>query len=249
MNMRAQMFSRRSEWRVPALLVLLGFVPAAFGTARLVELASGAEVTAVNARFFAMPLPVVLHILAVIPYSILGAFQLSPAFRRRKREWHRTAGRVVAVLGLVSALSGLWMAHFYPWPEGDGELLYILRLVFGSAMAVSIVLALNAIRRRDFASHGAWMMRGYAVGMGAGTQVLTHLPWFILVGKPGELSRAMLMGAGWVINLVVAEWIIRKERGRRAILSTTANAPGSPQRRNSGASLLATQPYSSTKEI
>jgi hypothetical protein len=53
------------------------------------------------------------------------------------------------------------------------------------------------------------MMRGYAIGLGAGTQVLTHLPWFLLVGKPGETPRAVMMGAGWVINLVVAEWIIR----------------------------------------
>jgi hypothetical protein len=58
------------------------------------------------------------------------------------------------------------------------------------------------------------MMRAYAIGLGAGTQVLTHLPWFILVGKPGESSRAVLMGAGWVINLFVAEWIIRKPPSR-----------------------------------
>jgi hypothetical protein len=56
------------------------------------------------------------------------------------------------------------------------------------------------------------MIRAYAIGMGAGTQVLTHLPWFILVGKPGESARTALMGAGWVINVVVAEWIIRRSR-------------------------------------
>lgn len=61
------------------------------------------------------------------------------------------------------------------------------------------------------------MIRGYAIGLGAGTQVLTHLPWFILVGRPGELSRAVLMGAGWVINVVVAEWIIRSARRRREL--------------------------------
>lgn len=201
---------RGSEWLVPALLVLLSLVPAVAGASRLAQLAAGAEITAENARFFAKPFPVVVHVLAVIPYSILGAFQFAPGFRRRRRGWHRAAGRVLAVFGLVAALTGLWMAHFYPWPEGDGEILYVLRLVFGSLMAVSIVRAVEAIRRRDFASHGAWMMRGYAVGMGAGTQVLTHLPWFIVIGKPGELSRAFLMGAGWVINLAVAEWIIRK---------------------------------------
>jgi hypothetical protein len=79
-------------------------------------------------------------------------------------------------------------------------------------MLASIVLALDAIRRRDFASHGAWMTRAYAIGMGAATQVLTHLPWFILFGKPGESSRAVLLGAGWVIYLVVAERVIRGHR-------------------------------------
>ena len=57
------------------------------------------------------------------------------------------------------------------------------------------------------------MMRGYAIGLGAGTQVLTHLPWFLLSeSKPGELPRAVMMGAGWVINLVVAELLIRRQQ-------------------------------------
>jgi hypothetical protein len=58
------------------------------------------------------------------------------------------------------------------------------------------------------------MTRAYAIGLGAGTQVLTHLPWFILIGKPGESARAVLMGAGWVINVLVAEWIIRRGQPR-----------------------------------
>ena len=81
--MPAMTFSRQSEWVVPAMLILLSLVPAAAGTARLAELAGDTEITGANARFFATPLPVVLHILAVIPYSILGALQFAPGFRRR----------------------------------------------------------------------------------------------------------------------------------------------------------------------
>ena len=210
------------------MLILLSLVPAAAGTARLAELAGDTEITGANARFFATPLPVVLHILAVIPYSILGALQFAPGFRRRNRGWHRAAGRALAVFGLAAALTGLWMSHFYPWPEGDGELVYMLRLVFGSAMAMSIVLAVDAVRRRDFAAHGAWMIRGYAIGMGAGTQVLTHLPYFVLVGKPDELSRAVLMGAGWVINVVVAEWIIRRGPSRLSAVRASVTSATVP---------------------
>jgi len=204
---------RRTDWLTPAGLILLSVVPAVAGMARLSSLAAGAHITAENARFFAAPLPVVLHILAAVPFSILGAFLFVPRFRRERRGLHRAVGRVLAPLGLLAALTGLWMAHFYPWPKGDGEVLYLLRLIFGSAMALSIVIAVDAIRRRDFVSHGRWMTRAYAIGLGAGTQVVTHLPYFVLVGTPDETTRAVLMGAGWVINVIVAELVIARSRG------------------------------------
>ena len=88
-------------------------------------------------------------------------------------------------------------------------------------MVVSIVLGFTAIRRGDVQRHRAWMMRGYAIGLGAGTQVLTLLVGALIAGPPSELSRALLMGAAWVINLAVAEWIIRK---RPAPPARTASA-------------------------
>jgi uncharacterized membrane protein len=201
----------RADWLIPLGLIALSLVPAIAGSVRLSQLAGGAAITPENARFFAAPLPVVLHIPAAILYSIVGAFQFSKGFRRRHRGWHRAAGRVLVPLGLIVALSGLWMAHFYAWPAGDGQILYIERLVVGFAMVAALVLAVKAIQRRDFIAHGNWMTRAYAIGLGAGTQVLTHLPWFMVMeGKPGEAGRAVMMGAGWAINIVAAEWIIRR---------------------------------------
>ena len=83
-------------------------------------------------------------------------------------------------------------------------------------MTVSTLFALDAVRRRDFAGHGAWMTRGYALGMGAGTQVLTHLPWALFIGPLDQSSRAFCMGAGWAINALVAEWVVRRGAARRA---------------------------------
>jgi hypothetical protein len=205
-------------WLVPIGLLLLSAVPVLAGTMRVVELTSGAEITEANARFFASPIPVLAHIVSVTLYSLLGAFQFSAGIRHWRPRWHRLVGKWVLVpSGLVAALSGLWMTQFYPWPPSDGLLLYWMRLFFGTAMLLSIILGALAAQRRDFAQHGAWMMRGYAIGLGAGTQVFTHLPWLVLVGQevPDELSRALMMGAGWVVNLVVAEWVIWKRPSRR----------------------------------
>lgn len=203
-----------AAWLVSVALLVLSAIPIASGAFRLTQLAGGAAITPENARFFASPIPVVLHIVSVSVYAILGAFQFVPSLRQRWRSWHRIAGRLLIPCGLVAALSGLWMTLFYPWPKGDGAILYGLRLLFGSAMFLSILLGVAAIRRRDFAQHGDWMLRGYAIGMGAGTQVLTLMVGALIVGPPSELSRAVLMGAAWVINLAVAEWIIRKRPAR-----------------------------------
>ena len=203
--------NRRVDWLVPALLIGLALVPSVAGGVRVAEVARGGPVTPANARFIAMPLPVLLHIFAAVPFGILGAFQFSPGLRRRHRKWHMAAGRVLVPLALIAALSGLWMTLTYPWPVFDGMAVYLLRLVFGGAMVGAVLLGIAAIRRRDFSTHGAWMTRAYAIGLGAGTQVFTHLPWSILVGEFTEGPRAVMMGAGWVINVIVAEWVIRRQ--------------------------------------
>jgi uncharacterized membrane protein len=210
LNAKAPAKAGSAGWLVPVGLLILSFIPVAAGAFRLSQLVDGAQITPANARFFASPLPVVLHIISVTIFSLLGAFQFAPAFRRRRPAWHRAAGRMLIPSGLVAALSGLWMTLFYPWPDGDGVILYGLRLLFGTVMLLSMLLGVAAIWRRDFVKHGNWMMRGYAIGLGAGTQVLTQLPWMLIFGQPNEFVRALLMGAGWVINLVVVEWIIRK---------------------------------------
>jgi len=98
--------------------------------------------------------------------------------------------------------------------------LFGMRLVVGPAMALSMVLGLLALTRRDFAAHGAWLTRGYALGFGAGTQVLTYFAVMIVAGVGGTLGRTVSMGAGWAINLVVAEWLIARRAARRAAEST-----------------------------
>jgi uncharacterized membrane protein len=197
-----------AAWLVAALLVLT-VLPLVFGVLRILQLANGAEITPANARFFASPLPVVLHIASAGVYGILGAFQFAPKFRRRQPGWHRMAGRLLVVCGLVVGFSALWMTLFYPTPPGTGDLLYGLRLVFGSAMVMSITLGYATIRRGQVMRHRAWMARAYAIGLGAGTQMLTLMVGEIIAGPPTEFSHAVLMGAGWVINLAVAEWTIR----------------------------------------
>ena len=77
-------------------------------------------------------------------------------------------------------------------------------------MVLFLGLGVTTILKRDFRSHGAWMIRAYALGLGAGTQAFTHLPWLLFPSIRGELARTLCMAAGWAINIAVAEWVIAR---------------------------------------
>lgn len=207
--------ARRAGWWVPAGLVVLAAIPVVAGTARLVEISGGPELLATDPRFASSPVPVVVHIAAAIGYALLGAFQFSARIRRRHPGWHRRAGRVLVALGLAVAFSGLWMTLLYPRKEGTGDLLHVFRLLAGSGMGVSIILGLAAVRRRDVVTHRAWMARAYALGLGAGTQAFTVGLGEAVFGS-GVVRTDLMLGAGWVINLAVAEWFTRRPSARRA---------------------------------
>jgi uncharacterized membrane protein len=215
---------------VPFSLVALSLVPVVAGAFRVTQLAAGGPVDDGNARFFAAPVPVVLHIIGATVYCLIGAFQFDAGLRRRRPGWHRAAGRVLIPCGLVAALSGMWMAVVYDLPAVDGDGVMLLRLLVGGVMTLSILLGFAAVRRRDFTGHRAWMMRGYALGIGAGTQAFTHLPWALAGTAPDELGRFAAMAAGWLINLAVAEWFIRRSRRRqlRAGVAAVAAVPDGP---------------------
>ena len=214
----------RLGWAVPAGLVALSCIPLIAGTLRLLQLAGGPALIPAEARFAEFPLAVALHILGAATYVLLGVLQFVPQFRRRHRTWHRRTGRVLIVARLLVAASALWMTLLYAAKPGTGDLLYALRLVFGCALIACLVLGFAAIRRSNTPAHRAWMIRAYAIALAAGTQAFTQGVGGALFGT-GELQGDLAQGAGWVINLAVAEWVIRRptriRRRRRQVARPT----------------------------
>ncbi len=205
------MSTRERSWPVPLALVALSAIPLTAGTLRLIQLAGGPALFPADPRFVGFPVALVAHIVGAAVFALAGAFQLVPGLRRRHPAYHRRAGRVVA---LAVTGSAFWLTLGYPAQPGTGDLLFVARLVFASAMLAGLVLGFAAIRRRDIATHRAWMVRAYAIGLGAGTQALTGGVGEALFGT-GVVRGDLAKIAGWVINLAVAEWVIRRPDRRQ----------------------------------
>jgi uncharacterized membrane protein len=153
---------------VPVALLAPVLIPAVAGSLRRVELTGGPQLMPPNPRLTASPVPVAVHILSEIAYSVLGSFQFSANFRRSHPRWYRYAGRMLVMSGLAVAVSALWMTPVFSGTPGT--LLYTFRLALGSGMAASIMLgagwAINLavaawiIRRGDPSRHGARFRHG-----------------------------------------------------------------------------------------
>jgi hypothetical protein len=85
------------------------------------------------------------------------------------------------------------------------------RLVFGIGLGIALIMAMTAIRARDIPRHRNWMIRAYALGMGATLVSVVFLPIFLITGLPpmGLWSDVIFVGS-WAACVVFAEFIIRR---------------------------------------
>ncbi len=211
------MSTRERSWPVPVALAALSAIPVTVGVLRLVQLSGGPSALPADPRFTGLPLALVLHLVGSATYALLGLLQLVPRFRRRHLTWHRRAGRVLVAAGLAVAGSALWLTLFYDAKPGTGPLLFAVRLVVASAMGACVVRGVLAVRGGDVAAHRAWMIRAYALALGAGTQAFTEGIGEGFFGS-GELRGDLFKTAGWLLNLAVAELVIQRPgRGRRPV--------------------------------
>jgi uncharacterized membrane protein len=180
----------------------------------------------------------VAHVFTATVALVLGPLQFVPALRARGR-WHRRIGRAYLLVGVLPAA-----VTAVPVALLSGRIVTQLGLVVPAAgWLVTAGLAVRAIRRGDVAAHRAWMTRNYA---------FTFLAVTARILVPLVLSTGLAVGAiapadaptavrsmipvgqvlGWVVNLLVAEVLIRRARRFRTASRSGRAAPGSvPVRR------------------
>jgi uncharacterized membrane protein len=162
----------------------------------------------------------VAHVFTATVALVLGPLQFVPAIRARGR-WHRRIGRTYLLAGVLPAA-----VTAVPVAILSGRLVTQVGLVVPAVgWLLTAGLAVRAIRRGDVAAHRAWMTRNYALTFLAVTARIL-VPLVLLTGlatgaiapadAPAAVTSLIPVGQvlGWVINLAVAEVIIRRRRSR-----------------------------------
>lgn len=204
-------FALRTPWGVRLLLLASATAVAVLVPPYLVGGAPLVERTGVP------EMVLLVHVFTAGAAILLGGLQLVPRIRAR-RIAHRWIGRSFLGLGAVAfVVTGLPLAL-------TAETLFarVGLTVPVLLWPVFAVAGWRAVRRRDIATHRAWMIRVYAVTFFAVSArlvvpllLLVQLPW-ILTTYDGDVDRVIGhtipvgQWLGWIIDLAVAEWLVRR---------------------------------------
>lgn len=174
----------------------------------------------------------VTHVFTATVALVLGPLQFVPAVRARVR-WHRRIGRTYLLVGVLPAA-----VTAVPIALLSGRIVTQVGLLIPAVgWLVTAGLAVRAIRRGDVVGHRAWMTRNYALTFLAVTARIL-VPLMLLTGLatgaiarvdvPTSLTSLIPVGQafGWMINLAVAEVLIR----RRSMITRSVGSPA-PQPR------------------
>lgn len=145
---------------------------------------------------------------------LVGVWQFLP--KTRRTSYHRWAGRFYVVCVAIASISGLLVA---PTTEGGPVVavgFMLLAVLWFAVTAKAYLLA----RAGDFVAHRVWMIRSYALTC-AGISLRIIVPVGITSGTGFTNSYIAAAWGSWTINLLIAEWIVRRSRLRETVKPST----------------------------
>ncbi len=199
---------------VPVVLYFFSGLTILISVARVVQIAIDA-VPDDSLRLMATPASHLTHVVGGALFGIIGPLQFGRVLARRYGWWHRVLGRVFVVSGAVLSISSLTLLwHF---PDTHPPLVNYGRLVFGIGLGIALIQAMRTIYARDIPAHRNWMIRAYAIGMGATLVSVAFVPIYVATGVPpmGLFADVLFIGL-WAACVVFAEMLIRRINKRKS---------------------------------
>lgn len=150
-----------------------------------------------------------IHVYASMLVLFAGFTQFSKKLLRSNPRLHRTFGYIyVTNVLLITGPAGLVMGFY-----ANGGLISRIAFVFLAILWIFFTsMALVKAKQKNFKAHRHYMIRSYALTLSA----ITLRAWKYSITNtmtlpPMDVYRVVAW-LGWVVNIVVAEYIIRKSK-------------------------------------
>lgn len=158
-----------------------------------------------------------IHVYASIWVLLAGFTQFSGWIQKNNRRLHRSMGYIYVIdVLLITGPAGLIMGLY----ANGGFLSRMAFIILALLWIFFTAMALIKAKQKDFKAHRRFMIRSYALTLSA----LTLRAWKYAINNTIELPPMdvyrVVAWIGWVGNLLVAEWLIRRSRNKKIPLKT-----------------------------
>jgi len=207
------------QWFFAAYVFALYFIPIVTGNPELVNIAK--PITGYvegdvfgNAALFS-------HVIPAALLSIGGIIQLLPIVRRKVPALHRWNGRMFLTLGLIGAMSGLYLT----WGRDSrlSELGSIGITLNGILIIVAATMAWRYALKKQFNTHMRWAIHAFLLINGVWFFRLYLMAWYVINQGPNGNSPNIdgpvdifLSFACYALPMLVAECIFWAQRQKQA---------------------------------
>ncbi|MEY2924610.1 MAG: hypothetical protein RLZZ337_1158 [Bacteroidota bacterium] len=150
-----------------------------------------------------------LHVFTSLFLLLSGVTQFSTYIRKKWRNLHRGMGwSYISIILMAAAPSGIVMG----WHANGGWTSQTSFVILGVLWFLFTALALYFVLKKNLVQHQNFMIRSFALTLSAVT--LRLWKWIIVAlfhPPPMDVYR-IVAWLGWVLNLLIAEYIISKKK-------------------------------------
>lgn len=150
-----------------------------------------------------------VHVFVSTAVLLAGLLQFSPRVLRKHVRVHRASGYVYAFTVIVlSGPSGLIMGYY----ANGGMYAKISFVLLAMLWIVFTLLAVIYVRQGKWQAHADMMVRSYALTLSALTlRLYAYLLDVLMIDIHPRTAYIWIAWLSWTLNLLIAEWIIRKK--------------------------------------
>ena len=182
------------------LRIIWAYVPMNTDTAFLQLKQQYINITEWQVAFF-------IHVFSSMLVLFAGFTQFSKTLLRRKPKLHRTAGYIYVINILIVTGPAAFLMSFY----ANGGISSRIGFIILSVLWIGFTsIALYYAWKRKFKQHRIFMIRSFAMTLSAVSLRIWKVVLANFTDIPPMDRYRIIAWAGWVINLLVAEYIIYK---------------------------------------
>ncbi|WP_404427378.1 DUF2306 domain-containing protein [Ureibacillus chungkukjangi] len=148
-----------------------------------------------------------IHILLAIISLITGPLGIIKALRDKSRSFHRWNGRLYVLSILLNFIPGVYVSFF----ATGGWISVIGFLILNTLWLGTTLLGFYYIKRKKVILHSQWITRSFFLSFANMTIYVIVVSAHNLMNFAYENSYTIAVWLSWPLNLLIAEFMIRKK--------------------------------------